>query len=420
LEAIEAICAGRPMAPFAGGLLEALNGLVNKSLVWRREDGDAQPRFGMLETILEYAESCLQASGELEALQQRHAYYYTEFVGRVEALSIKQRLILNQLEREVGNFRVALRWALAHDPEPGLYMIGDLGSCWRIRGYLTEGMTWAQQLLFAGQQASASAQARAYASTAVLASVLGHRVQARQMAKQAWLLAQQVADQPTRAQAIFVYAAMLVAPDLSLGEYDEIVLLTNEAARLFAAIGHRMNYARCFNLLGEVKRMQQHYAEAKADYLESLQGLRAVDYQSGVAIVLANLGWTVYHMGDYQAAFAYFTESINLAYDLEFSNGVAVALIGAAGALVHLEQPQQAAKLLGASEAIQKTLGMAIASTDEPDYEQTRQMLQNDLGKADFGHYSQAGRSLTADEIGTILNRFSFKEQAGRAFLKGV
>ena len=147
----------------AATLLQSLNGLVNKSLVWRREDGNDQPRLGMLETIREYALICLQERGEVEILQQRHALYYTGYTYRVEAAlaNIKQRLILNQIEIEIDNFRAALRWALDHDPEPGLRMIGDLGSCWRIRGYLTEGMAWAQQLLAAQPQVPAPVQARA-------------------------------------------------------------------------------------------------------------------------------------------------------------------------------------------------------------------------------------------------------------------
>ena len=112
----------------------------------------------MLETIREYALMCLHARGEVEILQQRHALYYTGYTCRVEAAlaNIKQRLVLNQIEIEIDNFRAALRWALDHDPEPGLRMIGDLGSCWRVRGYLTEGMAWAQQLLAAKPQVSAA------------------------------------------------------------------------------------------------------------------------------------------------------------------------------------------------------------------------------------------------------------------------
>lgn len=399
LEAIDVICDSHSK----GGLLAALNGLVNKSLVWRRVDQSEQPRFGMLETIREYALLCLTAQGEVEILQQRHAYYYTQLTARIESQSLKQRLILNQLEDEHDNFRVALRWSLTHDPEPGLNLIGDLGSCWRIRGRLTEGMGWAQQLLAAGQQATAAVRARAYASAAVLAYVLGHRRQACQLADQGWLLAKQVEDQPARAQTTFVRAAVLVAPSLTPAEYEEIVQLTKEAAQLFTVLKSRMNYARTFNLLGEVKRMQQCYAEAIPHYTESLRGLRAVNYQSGTAIVLSNLGWVIYHLGDYRAALAHFTESITLAYDLDFSDGVAVGLIGVAGVLVRLGQLHKAAQLLGVAEAIQAALGVGITAADERDYRRTRLELQAELGEADFDRYWQAGsRQTMAEAIASV------------------
>jgi len=414
-EAIEAICASYPIRILPGALLELLNGLVKKSLVWRRADGYGQPRFGMLETIREYAESCLQARGELETLQRRHALYYTKVTGRVESLSSKQQVTFNPLEREVGNFRVALRWALAYDPEPGLCLIGDLGSSWlrvrqhkpkRMRSYLTEALMWAQQLLAAGQQAPILVQAKAYASTAMLALILGHRVQAHQMADQAWLLAQQGADRPTRALTLFVRATTLIAPNLSSAAYEEITLLINEAADLFAELEQRLNYARSLNLLGEVKRMQQRYAEAKRDYKESLQGLRAIDYQSGAAIVLANLGWAIYHTGDYREAFAHFSESINLSYTLDFPHGVAVALIGAAGALARFEHLHQAAELLGASDAIHEALGIVIPANDEPDYARTSAELAAHLGRADFDRDWQAGHTMTVAEISTLVNSF--------------
>lgn len=400
LEAIDAIYNRHPRVL----LLEQLNGLVNKSLVWRREGRDGEPRFGMLETIREYAHSCLAEQGELEAVQERHARYYTRLAAHLEAQSIKQRVIMSQFENENDNFRVALRWSLTHDPEPGLSLIGDLGSCWRIRGRLMEGMDWAQQLLAVGQQASPAMRARAYASAGVIAYVLGHRSESRQLADQSWSLAQQAADHPARAQALFVRAAVRVAPNLTAAEYEEIVQMTHEASQLFVELGSRMNYARTFNVLGEVKRMQQRYAEAIADYEVSLQGLRAVDYQSGVAIALSNLGWAVYHLGDEQAALAHFTESINVAYDLDFADGVGVALIGVAGVLARRHEPQAAAKLLGTADALREALGKAIPACDEPDYARTHAMLKTQLGEVDFTRTWQAGRTLHVDEVTTLVN----------------
>ena len=409
-EAIEAICDHHA----TGTLLEHLSALVNKSLVWRRADRNDQPRFGMLETIREYALICLHARGEVATLQERHAVFYSGFTKRVETelMGLKQRLVLNQLENEVDNFRAALRWTLDHDPEPGLSMIGNLGSCWRIRGYLTEGMGWAQQLLATGQGASADVQARAYASTAILALILGHRSQARQLAEQGWQLTQQVDDRLTRWQAIHARVTTSLAPNLPAAEYEEITRLINEAALLYpkheppyAEYEHLRNYARTLNMFGQVKRVQKRYDEAKEYFLACLQGARAAGYQSGVATAMMNLGWTVFHMGNYAEALTHFTESLNLSYELSFPHAIAMALLGMSGALARLQHAQQAAKLLGAVDAIQASIGIIMAQNHEPDYTRTYAELQAILGSEDFDHYWQVGRTMTVAAATTFANQ---------------
>ncbi len=65
LEAVEEVC---------GGDLDALGSLVDKSLV--RADGE---RFGMLETIREYAGELLEASAEAEEIRRAHAAHFLRF-----------------------------------------------------------------------------------------------------------------------------------------------------------------------------------------------------------------------------------------------------------------------------------------------------------------------------------------------------
>ena len=72
LETAEAVC----NADGSLDLLEGVSSLMNNSLL-RSEGGvDGQPRFGMLETIREYALERLEQRSELAAMQQAHALYY--------------------------------------------------------------------------------------------------------------------------------------------------------------------------------------------------------------------------------------------------------------------------------------------------------------------------------------------------------
>src|SRR5262245_4549353 len=73
LEAAEAICNGEP-----GGRLEALvSSLLDTTSLLRTDSGrDAQPRFGMLDTVREFAAGRAAERDDLAALEQRHARYF--------------------------------------------------------------------------------------------------------------------------------------------------------------------------------------------------------------------------------------------------------------------------------------------------------------------------------------------------------
>src|SRR5262249_28388964 len=61
-----------------GDTLDQLIGLVDKHLVWQRAQPDGQPRFGLLETVREYALERLMASGEGEDVARKHATFFLE------------------------------------------------------------------------------------------------------------------------------------------------------------------------------------------------------------------------------------------------------------------------------------------------------------------------------------------------------
>lgn len=75
-EAVEAVCDTGDDIHMDMGILDALQSLVDKSLLYIYPGACGTSRFGMLETIREYALEQLTASGELEAIQRRHAQYY--------------------------------------------------------------------------------------------------------------------------------------------------------------------------------------------------------------------------------------------------------------------------------------------------------------------------------------------------------
>ncbi|HEV2457645.1 MAG TPA: helix-turn-helix domain-containing protein, partial [Ktedonobacterales bacterium] len=157
-------------APAAGAARDTLKRLVSlaeKSLLLParsdEEEGSApeehqEPAFGMLETVREYAQEQLAATGELAAAQRAHARYFLALAERADAQlrGLDQRTWFFHLEREHDNLQAALRWLFNQDNpvelEFGLRMSGALGYFWYLRGYHAEGRRFLEEALARAQQ----------------------------------------------------------------------------------------------------------------------------------------------------------------------------------------------------------------------------------------------------------------------------
>jgi predicted ATPase len=128
LDAAEAICG------FAvGPTLDMLGRLVDKSLVLCRPEPDGSLRYGMLETLREYAAERLCQSIEGEDIQRGHAMFFADVLqqrwGRVWWDTDTSHK-LGSVERDYDNFRASLRWLIGH---------GEVAAAQRLAGARTVG-----------------------------------------------------------------------------------------------------------------------------------------------------------------------------------------------------------------------------------------------------------------------------------------
>ena len=162
---LEAITAVSGCAP-----VEALNrveSLVDKSLL--RFDG---LRFTVLETIHEFALEQLKAASETEEARRSHCAFFLQMAESTEPklFGPDQGLWLDQLEQDHDNFRAALHWSLAHEPDRALRLCASLWHLWFVRGYLTEGRRWLSAALSQETHAAnLAARAKGLSGACVLA-----------------------------------------------------------------------------------------------------------------------------------------------------------------------------------------------------------------------------------------------------------
>lgn len=150
--------------------LDTLAELLDSSLLQRAMVAGVV-RFTMLETVREYGLEQLVASGEAEPARRRHAAY---FLGLVQEAQLHLRgpeapSWLDRLEADHDNFRAALEWSLAEDPEMALGLAAALWRFWWMRGHLREGRAWLERALQAGEGVAAPARAAALTAAGELA-----------------------------------------------------------------------------------------------------------------------------------------------------------------------------------------------------------------------------------------------------------
>ena len=130
--------------------LDVLDSLSAQSLVLQRQMPDGEPRFGMLETIREYALERLDEAGELDEIRRQHAAYFLALAEEAEPhlRTARQTAWLQRLDPEHDNYRAALAWSRSTaDVETGLRIAGALCWFWAFRGHVGEGRSWLADLL---------------------------------------------------------------------------------------------------------------------------------------------------------------------------------------------------------------------------------------------------------------------------------
>src|SRR5215203_4534723 len=147
LEAAEAVCSGDGIEQ--EDVLDLLGGLVDKSLVVAGAATGGAVRYRMLEPIRQYARRTLEESGEADEVRDRHAASFVALAEESEPeLAGQQGAWVERLEGEHDNMREALSWALERkEDETALRLGAALWRFWHIRGYLSEGIRWLEQVL---------------------------------------------------------------------------------------------------------------------------------------------------------------------------------------------------------------------------------------------------------------------------------
>ena len=129
-------------------ILDLLDALVRKSLlVADRSSG--RTRFSMLETIRQFAEEQLAASGAATEARTAHARYFAGREADILALwdSPRQRQAYDWFTVELANLRTAFRWAADQGDLDAAATIATYAACLGVMVENREPIAWAEELI---------------------------------------------------------------------------------------------------------------------------------------------------------------------------------------------------------------------------------------------------------------------------------
>lgn len=436
LEGARAVCA--TSAEESEALLDTLGSLVDKSLVVVHETPGDEARFGMLETIREFARERLREMGE-ESTAERLHFAHALAAARAAEPELKgprQATALDALERDLPNFRAALAAAMGRgEMESALQLCVALRWFWLMRGYSTEGRRWIRDILAAGG-VSAAARAEAIHTAGHLAQNQGDLVEASADFEESLPLFRALDDRPGIAKSV----GNLGVIALDRGDYDRAATMLEEGLELRRLMKDRPGEADALLNLSSVALCQGRLDRARALGEEALATMRALGNSHHASACIVNLGLVAQHEGDDARARALFEESLAIRRGLNdahcsgnslnllarmslehgdplaaeaqlresvrllISAGTRVSLAGTLEALaavaVAREQWTRAARALAAAEAIRAGSGAARTPQEQPLYESTLAAVHANL---DAGTLRAAWESGRFGSVETLL-----------------
>jgi DNA-binding CsgD family transcriptional regulator len=429
VESAQAVC---------GADLEGLASLVDNSLVY----SDVE-RFGMLETIREYALGELAEGSDEDGTRRAHADYALGFAeaAEPELTGPNQAAWLRRLEGEHDNLRAALRYSVdAGSGETALRLASSLWTFWLARGYLGEGRRWLEEALAGCGTSPPTVRAKALNGAGVLADYQGDYAQAEALFTEGLGLSRRTGDERCTASALCGLAHVA----RQRGDYAFAQLNFEQALDIYSRLGDRQGVARTQNRLGLAVWHAGDIERFRALAEESLAGFRELEDVEGIALATLHLGAVALSFGDpasarplieeglaicrelgdrrtitkgahflgdalsgsgdHAGARTLYEESLSLSIELGDRWMSVISLEGLARTVAATGQPQAAANLLGAADALRE----AIDAPPRPWYwqvlfERHTPELRARLGTDAFKAAWAAGYALTPEQALAVL-----------------
>jgi predicted ATPase/Tfp pilus assembly protein PilF len=291
-------------------VLDLLGQLVNKSLITTVQEENIGTCYRMLDTIRQYAHEKLVESGSLQSSRDRHLKYYVDLVERLEKVIRGPQLpvVINRLETELDNIRLALRWSLKDEGNVcwktrlGLRLGSALLWFWHIRGRDEEGLRSLELLIECERElrieSNIQEKDHAPVKSLVLAKALmvagwhtvrtGDYIKGRERLLESRDLYSKMGAEGKLGYALTLYFLGVVA--FFQGDLSQVEKISFESLAISRELGDRFGQAECFDLIGNSAWANREYIRARTYLEDALALYREIGDQDATAFTLMEIG----------------------------------------------------------------------------------------------------------------------------------
>jgi len=342
LQAAEAVCGADPIP--SEDVLDLVTSLVEKSLVMVEQEGDGS-RYGLLETIREFAHECLSKRygllgtirefahehlvdrDDVAATAARHCDYYLGIAktARTKLEGPEQAEWTRRIEVDLDNLRAAIALALSGgvDPVIAVKLEVALMRFRMLRGYSTEARNNVRAALaHPAIHEPTVARAHALYVGGALAMNQSDYAEATKMLTECLAIRRGLGNARETAAALSTLSTNYVQQ----GEIAKARDCEEEAIGMFRELGDGIGEAIGLLNLGEISWRQADHVGAQHLFEQCLTIARSIKHQELESECERDLGELALGAGNVQAAQARFTRSLRICRDAEDKRGEAITL----------------------------------------------------------------------------------------------
>jgi len=440
IEAVEAVVSSPALVALGAeaNVTNLLASLVDKNLVYQEEDAAGEVRFGMLETIREFAMVDLAAKAEEAVTRRAHARFYLELAEQAdrELRGPRQMEWVARVVTEYDNLRAALTWCLGEEKERewAAQLASSLWQFWELRALYREGGEWLARILAADGSLSTAARAKLLAASGILARHMnGHLT--RPWLEESADLFEQLGDRAGVAWALS-HLGMVAQYE---GDNDRAISVLTLSVAIYRALGDRWGLGTALVNLGCALKTQRKFQQSKPPLEEGLSHRRALGDTWGIARTLGFLAHTMRELGDLDRVAVLCDEALPLCRQLDSPYAttlvlesmahvaeargdvdravellheclvlrhiagsaptVAAAVQRLAVVAVRRGALEHATRLFAAAEAVLSAASLAMSTAGRAPFEPELASLRATLGPDRFEAAWAAGSALTIDQV---------------------